>query len=407
MNKLLYNVVLLSLCAFLIPSFVSAATMRIAPAAASVTVGGTASIAIQVTSADQPMNAASGIVHFPADSLQVVSLSKSGTIISLWAQEPSYSNSAGTINFEGAVLNPGFTGSNGTVLTITFKAKSAGVAPITIGSGSVLANDGSGTEILTSVSGGNMSVTAAAPAPAVTPSAPASPTAARLVITSTTHPDAEKSYRAPVVHLAWNNPPGTEAVRILYDKNQGTTPSVTYDPPIESKEIEPGDGTWYFHAQARSGGGWGPVTHFKFTIDPNAPEEVVPAEPPMPQLPVTHNATPSLFSSITQWILGSQTMLLEIALAISLLMLALVSLSHKRSLRQTHGGRVRHVHDLVHREFNDLKDALTDELSALNRAQSKRNLTTEEKRIVARFTKMLDTSERTIGTEIDELGTKG
>ena len=66
------------------------------------------------------MNAASGVISFPADKLEVVSLSKTGSVFTLWVQEPSFSNSAGTINFEGIVLNPGFIGAAGKTPTIKF-----------------------------------------------------------------------------------------------------------------------------------------------------------------------------------------------------------------------------------------------------------------------------------------------
>ena len=72
------------------------------------------------------MNAAEGTVSFSKDELSVVSLLKNGSIVNLWAQEPSFSNSAGSVDFSGIVLNPGYTGSAGKILTIAFKAKAEG-----------------------------------------------------------------------------------------------------------------------------------------------------------------------------------------------------------------------------------------------------------------------------------------
>ncbi|MBI5456875.1 hypothetical protein HY969_04000 [Candidatus Kaiserbacteria bacterium] len=268
---------LVFVAAFAVPIVASAATMRIAPASASAVSGGSVSVSVQVTSSDQAMNAASGVLKFPPDLLQVSSISKSGSIIGLWAQEPSHSNIAGTVNFEGVVLNPGFIGSNGTVLTVTFRALVAGVASLSISSGSVLANDGNGTEVLTgSLPGFVLISEGVAVAPSASPNpSPTSQTSSveRIVITSPTHPDPAKAYRAQLVRLEWKNPRGTGTTRVLYDRNPSSIPSVIYDPPITSKEISPGNGTWYFHAQARTDSGWGPVAHFKFTIDPNAPEE--------------------------------------------------------------------------------------------------------------------------------------
>ena len=91
----------------------SAASLFLSPASGSYLVGQTFNAAVLVSSPDQAMNAASSRISFPADKLEIISLAKSGSIFSLWVQEPSFSNSAGTVNFEGIVLNPGFIGASG------------------------------------------------------------------------------------------------------------------------------------------------------------------------------------------------------------------------------------------------------------------------------------------------------
>jgi hypothetical protein len=137
--------ILILLC---IPGGVYAATLSYSPASGSYTVGKTFTVGIYAGSADQAMNAASGVVSFPPDKLQVVSISKAGSIFSVWVQEPSYSNTVGTVSFEGIILNPGYKGASGKILTVTFKVKAAGTASITFSSSSALANDGLGTNIL-------------------------------------------------------------------------------------------------------------------------------------------------------------------------------------------------------------------------------------------------------------------
>ena len=370
-----------------------AATLQISPASGAHAVGDSFTLSVRVSSPDQAMNAASGVVNFPANLLQVTSISKSLSIMSLWVQEPSFSNIAGTVNFEGVVLNPGFTGSSGNVISITFKAKLAGTATLTIDSGSVLANDGNGTEILTGTSGGTVEISqSAAPLSAKAQEGP------RLIITSSTHPDPTKSYHTAIVDLSWNIPEGTSAVRILYDKNPGTTPSVVYDPSINTKEIRPGNGTWYFHAQAKSANGWGPVSHFKFTVDPNAPEEIAPvleATATAPEV-VTKESPPQL----ADWV----KYLLPVFLALPLLLLlAWYALYRRNTSRGRHGSRLRHAHELLHQEFQDLQDAINEEVVALERIRLKRDLTVEEERFIARFKKMLDKTERVIDKEIDNV----
>ena len=90
----------------LAPLSTDAATLSFSPTAESYAVGSTFSVGVSVGSVDQAINAVSGVISFPWDKLEMVSLSKTGSIFSLWVQEPSFSNSVGTVSFEGIVLNP-------------------------------------------------------------------------------------------------------------------------------------------------------------------------------------------------------------------------------------------------------------------------------------------------------------
>ena len=157
-------------------------------------VGQTTTVNVFV-STDQAMNAASGIVSFPSATLEVVSVSKTNSIATLWIQDPSFSNIAGTVSFEGVVLNPGFTGASGRFITITFRGKSEGTAPLSFLSGSVLANDGQGTELLTGTSGANIVVTQRTTLPPAPTPAPA-PTAAPV---EEKEPAADLGLESPIV----------------------------------------------------------------------------------------------------------------------------------------------------------------------------------------------------------------
>lgn len=128
----------------------SNASFFISPATGAFKLGKTFSLTVNVSSKAQAMNAASGVIRFPKDKIEVVSISKKNkSIINLWVQEPSFSNEEGKIRFEGIVYNPGFQGASGKILTVKFKAKASGDATVKLSSGTVLANDGQGTNILT------------------------------------------------------------------------------------------------------------------------------------------------------------------------------------------------------------------------------------------------------------------
>lgn len=149
----------------LFPILANAATLTFSPQSGTYSAGSAITVNVYVSSTDQSMNAVSGEVSFPTKFLSVSSVSKSGSIISLWTVDPTFSNSAGTVNFEGIVLNPGFTGSNGKVISITFVAKSTGNANVKFDSGSVLANDGAGTSIPTMFGSAQFVITPASQVP--------------------------------------------------------------------------------------------------------------------------------------------------------------------------------------------------------------------------------------------------
>lgn len=279
---------------FMTPHLVQAATLYFAPASGTYKADGAFSVSVYVSSAERPMNAVQGDISFPADKLEVTSLSK-GSVINLWVQEPVFSNSAGSVNFEGIVLNPGFTGASGKIITINFKAKSSGTATLVFSSGSVLANDGKGTNILISLGSAQFTLGAPepttppaaspaepeasapeAPAPAAPEAAPAATTAAPAAprISSATHPDSDKWYAARDARFTWPVSSDITGARLLVGKLPRSSPTVVYAPAISYRELpDLEDGVWYFHVQLRNASGWGGISHFKFQIDsakPNA-----------------------------------------------------------------------------------------------------------------------------------------
>ena len=118
-----------------------AANLNLNPSVSSYSVGDTVTIRLSVSSPNQTINAVSANILYSKDVLSLLSISKSSSIINLWAQEPNFSNTNGTAALEGIILT-GYTGTTGTVATLVFKAKSAGIAEVKFGSASVLANDG-------------------------------------------------------------------------------------------------------------------------------------------------------------------------------------------------------------------------------------------------------------------------
>jgi len=263
---------------FLILSFrvfaAQAASLYFSPSSGSYNVGDTFSVSVYVSSADQPMNAAQGTITFPMNKLEVANLFKSGSIISFWVQEPQYTNSEGTVSFEGIVTNPGFTGSSGKVFTINFRVKNSGGANLKILSGSVLANDGQGTQILKSVGEANfaLELKSLSPAPESTTISQTAGTPAAPKISSPTHPEPDKWYLNKNPKFTWALTNDISVVRVLYNKFPASTPIVEYKPSISEKDLNDlSDGQWYFHTQLQNNNGWGSISHFRFQIDTQPP----------------------------------------------------------------------------------------------------------------------------------------
>ncbi|MDP3003953.1 MAG: hypothetical protein Q8N43_00360, partial [Candidatus Azambacteria bacterium] len=71
-----------------LPAAAQAVNLYFTPSAGSYSVGSSITVNVYVSSVNQAMNAASGIISFPQDKLEVTSLSKTGSIFTLWVQEP-------------------------------------------------------------------------------------------------------------------------------------------------------------------------------------------------------------------------------------------------------------------------------------------------------------------------------
>lgn len=254
-----------------------AATLSISPSSGAYTVGKTFTATVYVGSPDQAINAVSGILSFPADKLEATAVSKSGSVITLWVQEPAINNSTGKVSFEGIAFNPGYTGKAGKVISVTFRAKSGGSAPVTFSSGSILANDGQGTNILNGMGSARYNIEVAVSGPAA-PKAETPPesvgTPAAPQISSDTHPDPEAWYNVKNANFAWSLGSDITGVRLLVSDKPQDTPTVDYKPPISSKMVSNlDDGIWYAHVRLENKQGWGGVSHFRLQIDTQKPDK--------------------------------------------------------------------------------------------------------------------------------------
>jgi len=257
-----------------------AASLYLSPSTGTYEVGSNFSVKVKVNSGGQVINAAEATLTFNPAEISVVSISKTGSIFSLWTQDPTFLNSVGNIVFSGGTPTP-FTGTSGTLITITFKAKIPGPTQIGFSSGSVLAADGKGTNILNSMNGGVYTLKPRTILPSIKDIPPeeeyiplgisaAVPLAP--VVYSSTHPDPNKWYSNDDPEFSWKVPSDVTAVKLLIGHSPMAIPTVLYSPPISEKKLENlEDGVWYFHIRFKNKYGWGAILHRKVLIDTQPP----------------------------------------------------------------------------------------------------------------------------------------
>ena len=282
-----------------------AADLAISPSSSTVIVGKPFTLTLTLKNNDTAINAVSGEISFPPDMLSVSSLSETDSILKLWADDPHYSNDAGTVQFEGVIMNPGFSGSGGTVLSVTFMPKKTGNADISYTTGSVLANDGKGTSVLGTLGASHLviatsaqsfSPSASSPSPSSTPLTPAASS-----VSSNTHPDPNKWYDQPNATFSWNVPSDVTAVRLLADTSPSSVPTHLHTTPISTIDVpDNADGVHYFHLQFKNAHGWGAVSHFRYQVDTTPPAPFTVTFPqgdstdnPEPQISFVTTDTPS------------------------------------------------------------------------------------------------------------------
>lgn len=247
-----------------LPTQAAGASLTLSPAQGSYFVDSTFNVSILLNTGGAAINAVDAHLTFPAGLLQVVNPTVSQSFIQIWTAGPSYSNTDGTLSFQGGLPSPGITTSAGIVSTIEFRAKAAGSATIKFTNDSkILANDGAGTNILTTKSPGTLTIQLAAPA---------GPT-----VNSPTDPDQTAWYRSRDVALTWETTDKSTEFSEVLDQNPATVPGETTN--VTTNQLTTAvknDGIWYFHIRAKNQTGWGGTSHFSLKIDSIGPAAFLP-----------------------------------------------------------------------------------------------------------------------------------
>ncbi|MCD4762272.1 cohesin domain-containing protein [bacterium] len=255
------------------------ASLYLSPSTGTYVIGSNFKVSVKVNTGGQVINAAEGTISFDKNLLDVVSVSKGGAIFPYWTTEPGFSNSAATVSFGGGLPPPAYSGTAGHIITITFRAKMSGAARVSFSSGAVLAHDGKGTNILSSMGSGSYTVSPKVTTPEGKPASPKEQPKAeseynKPEITSLTHPDQNVWYNKNTIKFKWELPDGVTGLSIAFDKEPGTDPGPVSDGSFNEKEYpDAEDGVWYLHLKFKDGRRWGTIAHYRVMIDTNPPEQ--------------------------------------------------------------------------------------------------------------------------------------
>jgi hypothetical protein len=173
-----------------------AAILSISPDQQSVAPGETVVAAVRLQSEHEIVNAAQVRVLYDAHALEVVTVSKAGSLLVLWPEEPKVDARAGVITFTGGIPNGSYV-ADGLLVTIVFRSLQLGQSPVLIDAGvsGVYRNDGLGTKAKLTVVPGTIDVRSSV---------------STLSISSPSHPDENAWYNRSIVQFTWTAAAGAQ-----------------------------------------------------------------------------------------------------------------------------------------------------------------------------------------------------
>jgi len=233
------------------------------PAQGTFTEGSTFDVSIYINTLKTSINTMELTVKFPPNKLAIVRPSAGKSLIQLWLEPPSYSNSEGTARFVGIIPN-GVKTASGLITTMTFKAIAIGEATVSLGANSeILANDGLGTKVESEFGRASISIIPKGPG--------------GVKIFSETHPFESQWYNNPNPVISWEKDTNVSDFSFALDSAPATVPDNIPDNDSTSKGYENlSDGLHYFHIKARKQGVWGAASHFLIRTDTTPPAEFTP-----------------------------------------------------------------------------------------------------------------------------------
>lgn len=277
-------------------SLAEAATLQLNPSTGSYTSGQTFTTVVRVQPSGKSINAVEATLKFDPALLSVVGVGKEGSAFSLWTVEPTFSNSAGTINFGGGSPSPFSSVSN--LVTVTFRTVKEGSAAVSFSAASILAADGRGTDVYETSAAATFTIGGAAvPTPVTTPpvstptqteSKPAAGADEAIIfgdpprapeIGSPVFIDPDVWYKTKEGLFTWTLPFDVNSMAIEIATSSDNDPSknkkAVLESPVDEFRITEDlitDGIQYLSIRFKNQVDWGATLNRKLQIDTTPPE---------------------------------------------------------------------------------------------------------------------------------------
>lgn len=224
-----------------------------------------------VVSATESVNAARAQFTFDEEYLEVINLSTTDSLFTYWPMQPKINGNK--IDFSGGLPDPGFIGDDKKILSMLIRAKKAGSAKLQFVSGSMHANDGQGTNVLTSMNGAVFMIQPEGSLPAGLPPEELLATLPAPDISSPTHPDQTFWYRQSKTVFTWQLPHKADTLYYQIDNNPQTYPQKLLLSSLNLSHSFLENGIWYFHLRYEQNGERSRTAHYKIQFDDTPPEE--------------------------------------------------------------------------------------------------------------------------------------
>lgn len=268
--------------------YAAGATLYLSPSTGSYEVGQTFTVEARINSGGGAgINASEGSIKFDSSLLSVVSVSKTGSIFSLWTKEPV--SSGGSVVYGGGSPSA-YTGSSGLIISVKFKANKTGDATIAFSSGEAIEAGPPFSNVVSQLGSAKFSIVDPKPIekpvekpvvkPVEKPVEKPTETKAKGIlpplpeIESVTHPDENIWYAINEPEFSWKVLADLTGVSFSVSKEAESDPGPTSDGIIETNKFEAiEDGTHYFHIKYQNANGWSQIAHRKFLVDVTSPEK--------------------------------------------------------------------------------------------------------------------------------------